>query len=573
MVFTDLEQLISFSKRLSILYLEDNKEAAQATLDLLKNFFDDIDIAENGEVGLDYLKQKRYDLIFADIHMPKMDGITFCKEALAHDKSLHIVIISAHNDSKHYFEALQVGVDGYIAKPINLKNFKSTIQNVIEKIYHHHQSKQRESNLKKQLFEKSTHDKLRDIELEFTSYHDDLTGITNLLKLQNDLLIFENTDFLLIDIDDFSHINSVYGTKVGDLLLQEFALILQEFAVIHAYTLYRVGGDHFALLRYGSIDVDSVRFAQMIVEYFSTNSVKLHKLDSFLELNIGVTIGISQNHFGHVIMEQATEALKYAQKNAKSLMLFDQSLGIQERNKKAFDAVGLVKNALASQNLIPYYQPILKDGVYAYECLVRIKAGKQIINPGEFLDDIYQTSLYNKLTYSMIEQSFAYFSDKKCAFSINLSYKDIDNPNFWAWLTEKALEYGVGKQLIIEFVESEYLNSFELVHRFINTMRQIGAAFAIDDFGSGYSNFTYLLKIKPDFLKIDGSLIKDIDTNPQSYAIVKAITTFAKDLQIQTIAEFTHSKEVYACAKSLGIDGFQGYYIGKPQQDIGEFHV
>ena len=96
----------------------------------------------------------------------------------------------------------------------------------------------------------------------------------------------------------------------------------------------------------------------------------------------------------------------------------------------------------------------------------------------------------------------------------------------------------------------------------------MGVKIAVDDFGTGYSNFSYLLELKPDYLKIDGSIIKNIDTNRNSQEIVKAIVSFAKSLHVKTIAEFVCSKEVYEKCLKLGIDEFQGYYLGEPKANL-----
>lgn len=572
MTFTNLKDVVPFSKKLSVLYLEDDKDAAEATLDLFKNFFEDIDWAPNGKVGLEYFEQKKYDLVFVDLKMPLMNGVDFCRHILAHHAFVHITIISAYNDSEHYFEALQLGVHGYIGKPLDINKFTNTLKNVIEKVYYKYEFEANQKKLEEELAKKSQNERLKELELEFKSYHDELTGITNRFKLEQDLLILKDTDFLLIDINGFSHVNSIYGSHIGDLLLLEFTNILKEFSTAHSYTLYRIGGDHFAMLKLGENKLGGYPLAKSISEYFTANGVLIQTDDSSIELNISITIGVALNFFGHKLMEQAIEALKYAQKYSKSIFIYSEALGMEESHRKAFEALNILKKAIQADAIVPFFQPIKKPGGTAYESLVRVIEGDNVIGPNLFLQEIFNTSLYTKMTYTMIEKTFRYFEHMPNDFSINLSYKDIDNKNFLPWIKSEALRYNVAKRLIIEIVESEYLESFELVVRFINSLREIGVRFAIDDFGSAYSNFTYLLKLKPDFLKIDGSLIKDIDKNKESVAIVKAINSFAQDLNIQTIAEFIHSKEVYEKAHAIGIECFQGYYIGKPTPQIEAIH-
>ena len=503
--------------------------------------------------------------------MPVMNGVDFCREIFSYEEYIHVTIISAYNDSQHYFEALQLGVHGYISKPLDKENFTHTIRSVVEKVHHHHEFKKQHSLLQKELIKKEQKEKLQDVELKFKSYHDDLTGITNRLKLENDLMILKNTDFIMIDIDGFSHVNSIYGSKVGDLLLIRFAEILSDYAINHSCMVYRVGADHFALLRYKKEGMIAYDLAKTLVEYFTSNTLLLHNEEAQIHINISITIGLSLNSFGHKIMEQAMEALKYAQEYSQSVVVYSESLGMENKNRQAFDAIEIVKSAIEEDRLLPFYQPIKKADSIAYESLVRIIDKKgQIITPNMFLPDIFHTIFYQKLTFIMIEKSFEYFSDKENSFSINLSYKDINNEDFLDWIQKKALHYKIADRLIIEIVESEYLRNFDLVGNFVTSMREMGVEFAIDDFGSAYSNFTYLLKLKPDYLKIDGSLVKDVDTNTSSFAIVKAISNFAKDLNIKTIAEFVHSESVYNTLQTLQIDGYQGYYIGKPLPTIME---
>ena len=127
-------------------------------------------------------------------------------------------------------------------------------------------------------------------------------------------------------------------------------------------------------------------------------------------------------------------------------------------------------------------------------------------------------------------------------------------------------KHNVAGRIVFEIVEDEELKSAERVSVFIERAKSMGAMIAIDDFGSGYSNFSYIIKIKPDYVKIDGSIIKDIDINKDSYAIASAIVAFAKDLGIKTIAEYVHSKEIFNVCKEIGIDEFQGFYLGIPSK-------
>ena len=136
------------------------------------------------------------------------------------------------------------------------------------------------------------------------------------------------------------------------------------------------------------------------------------------------------------------------------------------------------------------------------------------------------------------------------------------------FIIEKMNKYKVAGRVIFEILEDENIENIERIGVFIDRVRRMGAKIAIDDFGSGYSNFSYILKLKPDYIKIDGSIIKNIDTNEDSRVITGAIIAFAKKLDITVIAEFVRSKEVYDTCVELGVDEFQGFYLGEPSDSL-----
>ena len=125
--------------------------------------------------------------------------------------------------------------------------------------------------------------------------------------------------------------------------------------------------------------------------------------------------------------------------------------------------------------------------------------------------------------------------------------------------------YDVGALLTVEILETQSIDYETNVRTFVKKIHEVGAKIAIDDFGSGYANFKHITNIECDYLKIDGSLIKDLDHDRDARLIVETIIVFAKKLGKQTVAEFVHSEKIYEIVKELGIDYAQGYYLGKPE--------
>ena len=166
--------------------------------------------------------------------------------------------------------------------------------------------------------------------------------------------------------------------------------------------------------------------------------------------------------------------------------------------------------------------------------------------------------LYRKRAFYGLLKAFIY--KKLMIFYVRkLSY--LDN------VLEK-LKFEDRNRLVFEILESENLSDYDFLEEFVLKYKKLGVKIAIDDFGSGYSNFIRIIRLKPDYLKIDGSLIKNIDKDNNSYEIVKSIIAFSKTLNIKTIAEYVHSEEIFNLLLELDVDEFQGYYFGKPDEDF-----
>ena len=176
--------------------------------------------------------------------------------------------------------------------------------------------------------------------------------------------------------------------------------------------------------------------------------------------------------------------------------------------------------------------------------------------------------VYDRITKTIIQKTFEVFEMHPFDFSINLSFEDIINDEMYTFIIQKLKDSRMGSRLTFELLESEKVNDFEKVVQFFNEIKRYGAKVAIDDFGSGFSNFSYIIKLNPDFIKIDGSLIKDIDKDKNAQIVVETIVDFSKKLGIKTVAEFVHSSTVLSTVKGLGIDYSQGYFIDMPSPQI-----
>lgn len=221
-----------------------------------------------------------------------------------------------------------------------------------------------------------------------------------------------------------------------------------------------------------------------------------------------------------------------------------------------------VSQAIRNRQIIPYFQPIWTKDKFHYECLARIENFEDI-SPTVFIKEIKRINKYSTFTKIMIEKSFTYFKDLEICFSINISFGDIQDLETMMFLEKQIIKFNVGHRLTVEIIEEE-VDNFEQVIDFIKKMRLLKVKIAIDDFGSGYSNFYNIISLKPDIVKIDGSLIREIQTCTCSMIVVENIVEMCALLEIKTVAEYVSNEEIYFIAQKIGIDFFQGFYIGEP---------
>ena len=403
--------------------------------------------------------------------------------------------------------------------------------------------------------------------IEYQFYNDNLTGLENRRRLSEKLEKRKESFLIIINIDSFQEINDLYGNVAGDTILRDFALYLQEL-IPSSNSLFRLHSDEFAYLCEDSIDIDDFRsLASFLNEKISQ---KNFKIDGKNELNISATFGISYG--SRSLLENADIALKLAKKNKKNFLIYNDSMQMEKEYEKNLDWTKRLKKAIQEDKIVPLFQPIVDnktDKIVKYEALMRmVDKNGSYIAPIHFLELSKKNKLYHQLTKIMVEKTFQRFANLPYSVSINVSVEDILNKDIYDFIIQKLRNSKIGDRIVFEIIESEGIENFSEVFEFINDIKRYNAKVSIDDFGTGYSNFDYLMKLKVDYIKIDGSMIKNIDSDENSKIITKTIVNFAKEMNIKIIAEFVHSKNVSDAVKELGVDYSQGYYFGAPSDKI-----
>ena len=402
--------------------------------------------------------------------------------------------------------------------------------------------------------------------LEEITITDELTGLYNRRKLEIDIENIKEPILFIVNIDRFKYYNDLYGNKTGDFILKKTATIIKKlFPSKYNPSFYRIGADDFGILIKKNIHINTEKIAKQLVEKFKVESIKFNDL----EFHIFVTIGISSDK---PLIETADIVLKKIKQLQKSVGIYDPSLQDKEKIEENIKKTHILKKAIENDNIIPYYQPIYsnKTGeLVKYEVLARIQDGDKVMSIYPFLQISKENKEYKYITQTIYRKTIEKFKNTNIEFSLNLSIDDINEQETMEFIYKLVEEYPeVFKNITFEILEDDAIKNYDSLKEFIIFIKSKGSKIAIDDFGSGYSNFAHVLNLDIDYLKIDGSLIKYLDTDKKMELIVETIVEFTKKTGIEVIGEFVHSKEVLHKVKELNIDYSQGFYLAEPQKDI-----
>jgi diguanylate cyclase (GGDEF)-like protein len=550
------------------LLAEDEQAVQDAIRENLAPFVKRLIVAEDGAVAYDYYSKEHFDVIVTDINMPNMDGLQFTKKVRENDSETPIIITTAYNDISYMQNSIKLDIDAYLQKPIDFEELLATITKASSKV-ENRRLKEILANSNERL-EVEVEDKTKELQqindkLYKKVYYDDLTGLLSRNSLLDDLALGIKKNIIIVNIDGFKAINDIYGIDAGNQVLKWFARNLLTFTgKISDSKLYRSSADEFVLLVDATIDSELFKkLLKALIVYLKKESTFYY--DKFdMDIVVGATIGVSNTSMGN-----ANIALKEAKLTGQSIKIYNSNLSVERVYREDLKWTKSIKQAIESKNVLSFFQPIVNRDkkVVKAESLIRLLDGNNApISPGHFMSTAIKTKQYQQLTRIIVHNTFALSDAVDIELSCNLSAEDITNERTCSFILEGLSRLTKPSNIIFELLESESIENFEQVIRFINNVRRYGSKIAIDDFGSGYSNFSYLLDISPDIIKIDGSLIKDLDRNKNAMIIVDTIVSFSKKLGFETVAEFIENESVFNVAKKMGIDYFQGYHFHKPMQ-------
>lgn len=382
----------------------------------------------------------------------------------------------------------------------------------------------------------------------------------------------------LIDIVAFDDINIFYGYEVGIRMVEQMQSTIHDtlkemdsngvFAKhgieIFSYELYHVHADKLCLFIQNDF---SHRLMNLIVKMLLTK-ISNHKfiISDKSHIHINATIGATKAE-GSVSLVYTEKALKEAKSYQSSYIFHDSS---SRKHQLLTDNIyeTLISN-INKETVIPYFQGIFAtedcEVPYKYESLMRLFDSEgRVLAPAVFMEKSKDYRLYTQLMSQMIYKVFDVINRHNIAVTLNLSYLDINNTELCDTLMAQVKQMDNASRLTIEIVESDQIRDFEMVNEFIFSLKKWGVCIAIDDFGSGYSNFDTILNLAIDYVKLDGSLISKIQ-DEKHRIIIQNMVNICHDLGIKTIAEYISDESIMEEAKNLGIDYLQGFHLHQPQ--------
>ena len=419
-------------------------------------------------------------------------------------------------------------------------------------------------------------------QLTFQATHDALTGLINRYEFERRLKNVISTQTLqesvntlcYIDLDQFKLVNDTCGHTAGDELLKQVTLLLQN-TLNNVGTLARLGGDEFGLL----LENTGIQQAQSVASELLDVIQQFHFTWVDSTFTIGASIGIAPiSHSSltcEAILSNADSACYLAKESGRNrIQIFteeDDKLLTQQRE---MHWVSRINHALEEDRFLLYFQEIMplsgheRSFIMHGEILLRMvdKEG-DIVSPGNFLPAAERYNMITLIDEWVVEKSIQWLASRteKVLISVNLSGMSVSNRDFLNFVVTKIKQYQVNPELLcFEITETAAISNLSTAIHFMNVLKKLGCSFALDDFGSGLSSFSYLTSLPVDYLKIDGAFVMDIDKDPMHYAMVKSINEVGQVMGIKTIAEFAASENIISSLREVGVDNAQGYAVARP---------
>ncbi len=518
--------------------------------------------AETGTEAVRLCQSLAVDLILLDYIMPELDGVDACAQIRTFDryKATPILMITSLDDDASIQRALVCGASDYITKPILLPVLRQRVRHLL--------ASRRAERFMRHL-----------------AYHDSLTALPNREYFHQRLseILADPAGragqhaVMYIDLDQFKIVNDSCGHSAGDQLLRQLAHVLQT-ALRKDDLVARLGGDEFGVLL---LDCDAEQACQVAEKLREAVAGFRFFWDSRI-FTVGASIGVvplEGDSIPVATVLSAADAACYAAKESgrNKVQVYRPENEELRQRRTEMGWVNRIRRAMDEQRLRLRYQPIAAlaspgDPMQHFEVLVSmVDENGVLIGPDAFIPAAERYNLMPSIDRWVIDTALRFVGSlpddhpmQTC--SINLSGSSLTDEGLLQYVVSKLNEYDVSPNLVcFEITETATIANMNRALRLISELRARGCRFALDDFGTGLASFAYLKHLPVDFLKIDGTFVKNIVHDPVNLAIVKATNEIGHALGLKTIAEYVEDIETLEALRQLGVDYGQGFGIARPK--------
>jgi diguanylate cyclase (GGDEF)-like protein len=442
----------------------------------------------------------------------------------------------------------------------------------------------REEALETELAER----KVMEARLKHLVDHDDLTGLPNRRRLEQALELavirsrnFHRTNALLyLDLDQFKVINDSEGHVAGDRLLTDVANKLRG-CVKPGELVARIGSDEFAILLEHITEAYALEFAESVrsllgdYQFGASGGLRYH-----VGVSVGVVVNVPDEEIGASELLARADQACYMAKNQGRNTVHRFSAEDQMMHNLRSDALWVpqIREALADDKFFLVFQPVMHlptRRVTHYEALIRMYGDNgEVLTPAEFIPVAERMGLIHQIDLWVVEHILDYLASlpshlSHISMSVNLSGHAFQDSSLLPLIKQKLdMTWVSASRLTFEITETAAITNFAETRKMVARLRALGCRFALDDFGAGFSSFSYIKNFPVDMLKIDGSFVANLMNDQTDQLLVKSMTEVAHSLGKKVIAEYVEHAELMEQLAGFGVDYVQGYYIGHPQQTL-----
>jgi len=376
--------------------------------------------------------------------------------------------------------------------------------------------------------------------------------------------------FAIVKIVNFEELGLIFGYELSDTILIHVARFLENLGSSMGFSVYRLRGNEFGILKELESSEHSERASSFLLALFKRMEnlvVNWNQSHLTLYMVLGGSLVEKDNHD---YLSQADMAVKEAVERHVSVVLYTKESTVKDNVLNNLNHYSILRDNLDDESLEAYYQPIIDSSnneVIWYETLLRIREKDGTMSsPIPYLSVAESTGLDKHISDFVLKEACKALGILNTHISVNVSLNDLKRPDFLENLIRYFPEKRSGEgTLILEILERQELHTLSHCQKFLKKAKELGCLIALDDFGSGYSNYSNLLEIPIDIVKIDGELVKQLEHNERAHVIIQNIIQFSKTLQLKVVAEYVEKEETAKLLHSMGVDFLQGWLFGKAQ--------